>query len=693
VQTTDVSGASTRSALHLIAFRDWIVEQIGREPGRRFVNLAGAGVLHGPGIEPANLDEILDGRPDIDIHATLAAAHTASRQNAGVDVASVAETVARDMEAGGEPPNSLLGRWLAFAGGTVASSDIVTALRGVPSRVPAVDSDQRLQRCLPAPFEAQDRLRDLLGSASLSQLAGSDADALPEPTADALRCVATMIRRLLSEPRALVRGFDRLAGEGLTPSGPIPASHGFDWEPFALRLVRAVERETTDRLVAPDIEADAGAPSYWTDAVEPLGESVVYTTHASADRQARIALASQFVLLLLRFARPTADTPSNPDARRVARAMWGVARELLATAPIGARGGQTVRCAVSISGGSDDDPATCRVEGTLAATNIMRVLTGMLVRNDQAAGEPVLNLSLAFPVDTDTLRVAMRLGAGPDDEHEVRARFFTRPSGWLEPVLLTDRGVPPSIYGASLADGRVLLTPIAGRCSVAIDERGEPTNRESWPRPINGERPWGDSGGAVAWSNARGSACVLHRPAAGAPATTMDVDFTPSGGLVTPDGLVYWAATSGGLWQWRPGESVRCVADTPPVFGIRQEADGAFRLDPWAHDEHGFTTRHLTGEAWIWRPDTGRLDRRPLDPDGPGWSETRAGEWRAEACPHADTVRFRHADGTRVRLACYFPVTVGWAGRSLIVVSSTAGDVLLFANLLDELERIRITRR
>jgi hypothetical protein len=46
----DVNGDLTRTAPHLVAFRDWLVEQIGREPGVTFVNGTGRGILAGPRI-------------------------------------------------------------------------------------------------------------------------------------------------------------------------------------------------------------------------------------------------------------------------------------------------------------------------------------------------------------------------------------------------------------------------------------------------------------------------------------------------------------------------------------------------------------------------------------------------------------------------------------------------------------------
>ena len=47
VMSPDVNGHEVRTAPHLVAFRDWLVEQMRRESGRRFINATGAGILHG----------------------------------------------------------------------------------------------------------------------------------------------------------------------------------------------------------------------------------------------------------------------------------------------------------------------------------------------------------------------------------------------------------------------------------------------------------------------------------------------------------------------------------------------------------------------------------------------------------------------------------------------------------------------
>jgi hypothetical protein len=50
VDETGVHGEPVRTAPHLLAFRNWLLEQMRRVANRRFVNVTGGGILHGDGI-------------------------------------------------------------------------------------------------------------------------------------------------------------------------------------------------------------------------------------------------------------------------------------------------------------------------------------------------------------------------------------------------------------------------------------------------------------------------------------------------------------------------------------------------------------------------------------------------------------------------------------------------------------------
>jgi hypothetical protein len=102
-------------------------------------------------------------------------------------------------------------------------------------------------------------------------------------------------------------------------------------------------------------------------------------------------------------------------------------------------------------------------------------------------------------------------------------------------------------------------------------------------------------------------------------------------------------------------------------------------------DESG-TIRMPLREALLWRRGTGRIDPLALGPEGVSWSISIGAGWTAEGHPHADLVRITSPAGRAFELACYFPFSVAWAGRSLVVVSTTSAEVLFFPRLRDILE-------
>jgi hypothetical protein len=74
----DVHGRPAVTAPHLIAFRNWVRSFVASAPTHDFANVTGGGILHGPGIRQATLDEMLGGAPDqIGISSRFAVAHAA----------------------------------------------------------------------------------------------------------------------------------------------------------------------------------------------------------------------------------------------------------------------------------------------------------------------------------------------------------------------------------------------------------------------------------------------------------------------------------------------------------------------------------------------------------------------------------------------------------------------------------------
>lgn len=127
-----VSGEPSRTAAHLIAFRDWLVEQTGRDAGRRFVNATGAGILRGPRIaqQPLRL-AVPEGRVSRGLRTLVAERHRpgdGSRVNAAAR--EMVQHLARHPEHTSPedgPHEQALARWQQFASG-VSRARIAQAL-------------------------------------------------------------------------------------------------------------------------------------------------------------------------------------------------------------------------------------------------------------------------------------------------------------------------------------------------------------------------------------------------------------------------------------------------------------------------------------------------------------------------------------------------------------------------------------
>jgi hypothetical protein len=128
-QMADLHGAPAVTTPYLMAFRNWLVEQIGAAPQpRRFVNATGAGLLYGPRIEPLPLEHALGGRPDISraaIARRLSTAHQASTDARAPYTRAVREAIAQ-LRGKGQSP--LEDRWRRFSAGAFDAARVSTIL-------------------------------------------------------------------------------------------------------------------------------------------------------------------------------------------------------------------------------------------------------------------------------------------------------------------------------------------------------------------------------------------------------------------------------------------------------------------------------------------------------------------------------------------------------------------------------------
>jgi hypothetical protein len=131
----DAHGVPVRTSPTLVAFRDWLREQIASETSRAFVNATGAGLLHGPRIAQAALEDMLPGAPAIDtwVRALLKAAHAGSRN--GVRLRPTAAALVTHPS---RPRSArVIGRWVDFTASVVTAAEIRAQLAAVLPALPA----------------------------------------------------------------------------------------------------------------------------------------------------------------------------------------------------------------------------------------------------------------------------------------------------------------------------------------------------------------------------------------------------------------------------------------------------------------------------------------------------------------------------------------------------------------------------
>jgi hypothetical protein len=124
VEAVDVHGRPTRTAPHLAAFRNWLLEQMRSASDRRFFNATNGGILHGPGVEPLSFEQLPDVLGGARIDSNAARRHHRTRPNRLPGAAAELSAHAQEKTPSAE---RLLTAWEQFAPG-VTRADIVDAL-------------------------------------------------------------------------------------------------------------------------------------------------------------------------------------------------------------------------------------------------------------------------------------------------------------------------------------------------------------------------------------------------------------------------------------------------------------------------------------------------------------------------------------------------------------------------------------
>lgn len=131
----DLHGVPVLTSRPLVSFRHWLVEQIGGDSSRRFINATGAGILHGPRLRHSSLHEALEDAPPLEplVRGALRAAHRGSQTNAR-RLRDAVDLLVRQRH---QPPTTrLMDRWIDFTAGTVTAAEIgeqLSVLQSLPA--------------------------------------------------------------------------------------------------------------------------------------------------------------------------------------------------------------------------------------------------------------------------------------------------------------------------------------------------------------------------------------------------------------------------------------------------------------------------------------------------------------------------------------------------------------------------------
>jgi hypothetical protein len=303
--------------------------------------------------------------------------------------------------------------------------------------------------------------------------------------------------------------------------------------------------------------------------------------------------------------------------------------------------------------------------------------------------------------DVDTAALRLLLGSDgltpalPTPMNEAaQARMLTG-SAVMEPRPLTDQGLARSTVSYSVAEGVVCVTPYSHQ-SFLVRPDGSTSPCQTWPRPIIGQLPLGESG-TVAWGNGIpglpqtvvGAAYVMYRRHGSDDVTIEELSVRPTFGAWS-EGRLYWNCfptpvdSWTGLASWSPGEPATREVPDVLLFGIHA-GEGNVGLHPCAFKTGVGYERRLVTQGWTWHPATG-LRPLALGPNGAASAHAVSETWTATAHPEADLVAFESRDGRRLSMTCYYPLRMAWAGPSLLV-STAEREVLLFEGLMDVLDR------
>jgi hypothetical protein len=636
-----------------------------------------------------------------------------------------------------EPPGpATVRQWCDFTADAVDGSTIVDVLANAARNLEAKPRAPRSRPSPESPLTGRSRdaargprwapervaaWRSCLEEQPLPAWIGQEADRADGGDDDPLGMVAVLgdvwdaLANLDTRPGMLVVDTD--GSWCLAGTGRIPATRLFHWQPTAVPAIRAIEEALS--LVALRLrrvsENRLPASDYWTRPVVPFAETDAAadspsTEHLLVDALARLALAAD-VLWALALVLKDRDNGRPDSGRRVARYARLLTASLAAAAVTGSLPAETSVSLSRLAPGSATEVGRRSLElrTPVRSTDLARFATGRLVRFPHAGSQDRLGARGSEPVLVGSDEtIADLLPQSPRDPGPAFALRLASPvSRWqgritpdapagrylatLDPVVLTDNGVPRVVQGYSQGPGHAVWAAIHGCESFRIAEDGTIESWRRWPAPIVGELPWGTEGGAIAWTNGTGAFPDLstpylfwHRSACQEP-ERLDLPFRPGLGFVDSARAAWWSCFPGGIGRWSPDDGFLLMFPELSAWSARLEGAGIC-ADPVARDGDGHIVRRRQARGWRMNPADRTLSDCALGPDGSTSCVARSARWTATVHPDSDLVRLDDGSGpSRLGLTCCFPLWAAWAGRSL-VVATLEGELLFFTRLAELLD-------
>ena len=635
-----VNGEDVLTAPHLVEFRDWLLARIREPPGPRVVNATGAGILFGSGIQQADLGELLESQPvrEPSLHDAITALLNrraeASRTEAVVDGFAA---IVRELGPGWNgSANASVSDWLVFGRPLLAPTDIQAAVIAAHDSLNTPRAEQVQVTGAPVVLpggmstaDAPSRFYEVDRVGVMRALATGDHMAAGTLTA------SRAIDGLLAMGELTVASGSQPA---YSPDAHlVPLSCRYTWTVDAAPIVESLEKQLFDACRT--LGAAAGSKShggeFWAGPIDPVVESVEGDANeVQGERLSDQSLDDETTArATLTAYRQGLDAirhwaPAVPLNRRLKRLVLAILRGVLD--PRLHASANTAYSLELVELHGPDRPRRLPVR----IDTLMRAVTGTLALPDGWIPESIVTAGRVWP----ELRVSPVPHATAT---EPRQLFLSNDIAYVEPEVLTGRGLS---RGASLAtdgDGCAVFTPWPSRQNVRISSDGRIEDGSSWPCSITGYVPWGDEGGALAWN--RDDSVVLLRSRAGTDPVVSHVPFQPA--LVAPgnNGSVFWYALGGGLWEWVPGGSGRFIVDTPHSCTLRLDGQELV-LAPVVPD-----SRRRFVHEWRCDPSGGGRRETATGLEGQCASVAQRAGWTARTHPYSDLVRLDLADGPRVQ--------------------------------------------